>query len=171
MISPNHLGTVRQPTASQPLSMQSPQNSLPMQLLRAREVFMQRLRPHFRAHELTEQQWRVIRVLSEVNVMDMQGLARCCCIHPPSLSRIIPKLSARGIVLRLPGENDHRRVSVQLTTAGRTMVAAVGTDVWGSYAGMLKDIGPERIAAVTVALANLIEAMGGEAIVPTGEDG
>lgn len=141
-----------------------------MQLLRAREVFMQRLRPHFRAHELTEQQWRVIRVLSEVSVTDMQGLARFCCIHPPSLSRIIPKLSARGIVLRLTGESDHRRISVQLTTTGRALVAAVGTDVWASYTELLGEIGPDRVTAVTTALSSLIKAVGGETIVPSGED-
>ena len=38
--------------------------SLPMQLLRAREAVMQRFRPHLRGHDMTDQQWRVVRVLA-----------------------------------------------------------------------------------------------------------
>ena len=34
--------------------------SLPMQLLRAREVLMQEFRPHLRKQGLSEQQWRVL---------------------------------------------------------------------------------------------------------------
>ena len=39
--------------------------SLPIALLRARETVMHRFRPLLASHDLTEQQWRVIRVLGE----------------------------------------------------------------------------------------------------------
>lgn len=145
--------------------------SLPMQLLRAREAMMQRFRPVLRAHELTEQQWRVLRILSEVEVTDMQGLARSCCIHPPSLSRIVPKLNARGLVMRLPGEVDHRRISVQLTPAGESLIASVGNEVWAVYAALLDEIGPDCLQQATAALAVLVTALGAESILPTDEDG
>jgi hypothetical protein len=38
--------------------------SLPMALLKAREAVMVRFRPSLRAHGLTEQQWRVLRIMS-----------------------------------------------------------------------------------------------------------
>ena len=41
------------------------QRSLPMALLRARELLMERFRPMLSAHGVTEQQWRVLRVLHE----------------------------------------------------------------------------------------------------------
>ena len=39
--------------------------SLPIMLLRAREAVMKRFRPMLKAHGLSEQQWRVLRVLNE----------------------------------------------------------------------------------------------------------
>ena len=42
------------------------EHSLPMMLLRAREAVMGRFRPMLREFDLTEQQWRIIRVLAEV---------------------------------------------------------------------------------------------------------
>ena len=42
------------------------QRSLPMQLMLAREAVMQRFRPHLTANGMTDQQWRIIRALNEV---------------------------------------------------------------------------------------------------------
>ena len=161
----------RAPAAARGPVVPSARLSLPMQLLRAREAMMQRFRPALRAHELTEQQWRVLRVLSEAAVTDMQGLARSCCIHPPSLSRIIPRLSARGLVVRLLGEVDHRRISVRLTPAGEAMLAVVGAEVWTAYAALLDEIGEHCVEQATVALAALVEALGAESILPADEEG
>ncbi|MFT5000920.1 MAG: hypothetical protein ACI875_001925, partial [Planctomycetota bacterium] len=37
------------------------EKSLPIMLLRAREAVMRRFRPMLRLHDLSEQQWRVLR--------------------------------------------------------------------------------------------------------------
>lgn len=100
--------------------------SLPMQLLRAREVIMRRLKTHCTAHDLTEQQWRVIRVLAEARSTDMHRLAEGACIHAPSLSRIVPKLEARELIRRTPGVVDHRQVFIELSEAGRALFEAIG---------------------------------------------
>ncbi len=42
--------------------------SLPIALLRARESLMARFRPMLAAHGFTEQQWRVLRIVGEVDV-------------------------------------------------------------------------------------------------------
>ena len=49
--------------------------SLPMMLLKAREAAMSRFRPMLRKHNLTEQRWRVIRVIYEHNHIDAGELA------------------------------------------------------------------------------------------------
>ena len=54
------------------------QRSLPMQLMLAREAVMQRFRPHLNEHGLTDQQWRIVRALSEVEAMDIAALGRSC---------------------------------------------------------------------------------------------
>jgi hypothetical protein len=50
-------------------------HSLPMELLRAREAAMSRFRPVLREYGLTEQQWRVIRVLAEQDGIDASEVA------------------------------------------------------------------------------------------------
>ena len=48
---------------SSDIPMRSFGQSLPMELLKAREAAMARFRPMLRGHGLTEQQWRCLRVL------------------------------------------------------------------------------------------------------------
>ena len=43
------------------------EQSLPMELLKAREAAMARFRPMLRSHGLTEQQWRVLRALDHAD--------------------------------------------------------------------------------------------------------
>jgi hypothetical protein len=45
--------------------------SLPMQLMRARELVMQHFRAHLHEHDLTDQQWRIIRALAEAEAVEI----------------------------------------------------------------------------------------------------
>jgi len=44
--------------------------SLPMSLLRAREAVMRQFRPALRRHDLTEQQWRILRALAAIDAIE-----------------------------------------------------------------------------------------------------
>ncbi len=136
--------------------------SLVMQLIRAREAMMHRLRPLFRTADITEQQFRVMRMLGETQEVDMQRLARLCCIHAPSLSRIIPKLAARGFVTRVPGETDHRRIGVRLTREGHELVRTLGAEVLEAYGGLIEEIGPDCVTDACQALGTIIDRLGGD---------
>ena len=61
-------------------------HSLPMALLKAREAVMAGFRPDLEAHGLTEQQWRVLRVLTEHPGITAGELAEraACCSSPAS---------------------------------------------------------------------------------------
>ena len=83
--------------------------SLPMELLKAREAAMARFRPMLREFGLTEQQWRVIRVLAEYGRIDASELARRSMLLAPSLTRILQFLESQGLVRRLADKGDQRR--------------------------------------------------------------
>ena len=51
-------------------------DSIPLQLLKAREVTMGFFRPILQEIPLTEQQWRVIRALNEHQELESKQLAR-----------------------------------------------------------------------------------------------
>jgi homoprotocatechuate degradation regulator HpaR len=124
------------------------QRSLTMQLMLAREAVMQRFRPHLNEHGLTDQQWRIVRALNEVEAMDIAALGRACCLHTASLSRTLPNLEAGGLVSRRADKQDQRRVSVSLTAKGRKLFETVAPQSEAIYAQLAQDIGPQRIELI-----------------------
>ena len=60
-------------------------DSLTIALLQAREAAMAHFRPIVKRHNLTEQQWRIVRILAEHPSMDFHDLAFRACILRPSL--------------------------------------------------------------------------------------
>ena len=60
------------PTAS---NMRRFDQSLPMTLLKAHEAVLRTFIPHLRAHDLSTQQWRVMRALAESESLDVSELA------------------------------------------------------------------------------------------------
>jgi homoprotocatechuate degradation regulator HpaR len=162
------------PTKTQPKSpkiVKSParqlSRALPLQLLRAREAVMQRLRPHLNELGFTDQQGRIIRTLVEIDWIDMLELSRRCCIHPASLSRIIPRLDERGIVRRRPAADDARRVIVSLTRKGRAAFEMLSFESEVIYADLATELGTARLQELHRCLEALIDILGGaDATVP-----
>ena len=133
--------------------------SLPMLLLWAREAMMQRFRPGLHERGLTDQQWRIIRALVDAKSCEIYELAARCCMHPASLSRLLPKLAAKGIVARTTKAKDQRCVIVSLTPQGRKLFEngiAASNQI---YAQLARDIGADRIEHVTQVLEELIAAL------------
>jgi|HubBroStandDraft_6_1064221.scaffolds.fasta_scaffold05115_7 homoprotocatechuate degradation regulator HpaR len=136
--------------------------SLPMLLMRAREAVMQRFRPHLRDHDVTEQQWRILRVLAEQKTADMLDLSVRCSIQPPSLSRTIPLLEERGLVLRSTDSGDQRRTLVSLTAQGRSLFRTMSAESARIYANLESDIGTKRLAELYRVLDDLIAVAEGD---------
>ena len=61
---------------------------------------MARFRPILHARDVTEQQWRVIRVLGEESPLDASEVADRACVLAPSLTRIIRALEERRLISR-----------------------------------------------------------------------
>lgn len=133
--------------------------SLAMQLLRARELLMQRFRPHLNAYELTEQQWRVLRNLAEVDSMSNQQLSERCIIHPASLSRILPNLEGKGMIVREPTEEDRRHLTITLTRKGRKLIAKIAPENDEIFASIIEEVGEDVINDAYVALDVLNESL------------
>ncbi len=109
------------------------EHNLPLQLLKAREAAMASFRPMLRKHGLTEQQWRVLRVLSAYPDIDATTLAHRSILLAPSLTRILKHLEQTGYVARLQDPVDQRRATFSLTAAGSSKVARVAPDSEALY--------------------------------------
>lgn len=105
--------------------MQAPETnrSLPIALLRAREKVMGPIRGMLADVGVTEQQWRVLRVLDERGPLDPTEIADRSCLLLPSLTRILQTLDGKGLVSRAAHPTDRRRQVVTITGAGRHLIA------------------------------------------------
>ena len=120
---------------------------------------MAHFRPMLRRHDLTEQQWRVIRVLASEPQMDAGELARRAMLLAPSLSRILAHLESTGMVVREVDRTDQRRTSLKLTAAGRRKFRAVGPDSEALYGDIEARFGRKKLATLYGLLAELNEAI------------
>ncbi|MGH1505394.1 MAG: homoprotocatechuate degradation operon regulator HpaR [Acidimicrobiales bacterium] len=118
------------------------ERSLPMALMRARESVMRYFRPSLDDHELTEQQWRVLRALNGSDqALSVGELAGRTNLLGPSLSRMLVGLDERGLVRRQPGADDARRAEVSITDAGVTLVATIAPTSEARYRQIEAELG------------------------------
>ncbi|MEM7275882.1 MAG: homoprotocatechuate degradation operon regulator HpaR [Actinomycetota bacterium] len=135
--------------------------SLPMALLRARETAMRHFRPMLADHDLTEQQWRVLRALVTTDEpMEIGQVIDATFLLGPSLTRILANLGGRGLIDREVAAHDQRRALISLTPAGRDLVATVAPSSEAYYDEIERRFGTDRLAALMELLAHL-EAIGG----------
>ena len=120
-------------------------HSLPMELLKAREAAMARFRPVLREWGLTEQQWRVIRALSEYQPLDASELATRSFLLAPSLTRILKNLESQGLITRSADSNDQRRQVVSLSSKGQERFDQAAPESEDLYAEIEAEFGVDRL--------------------------
>jgi homoprotocatechuate degradation regulator HpaR len=119
--------------------------SLAISLLRAREAVMARFRPMLARHDVTEQQWRVLRVLGEGAPSDASELAERACILAPSLTRIIRALEEREMITREKHGDDGRRVRLAIAPKGLALIGEVAPESRAIYAELETRYGAEKV--------------------------
>jgi homoprotocatechuate degradation regulator HpaR len=136
--------------------------SLPMELLKAREAAMARFRPMLRDHGFTEQQWRVIRALSDYSGIDATELARRSFLLAPSLTRILQFLESENLVKRGSDSKDQRRAVFALTRKGRAVFAKVAPHSESLYATIEAEFGADKLEALYTLLAQFYGTLAAE---------
>ncbi|HEY4200652.1 MAG TPA: homoprotocatechuate degradation operon regulator HpaR [Devosiaceae bacterium] len=132
--------------------------SLPMSLLRAREAVMSNFRPMLMAHDVTEQQWRVLRVLGETEAVDASELAVRASILPPSLTRIIRTLRDRKLITRSKLNEDGRRVILSITPSGMQLLEKLTPERRAIYEAIETRFGTDKLEQLLDLLDTLIRS-------------
>lgn len=141
------------------LTLRAFEQSLPMELLRAREAAMSRFRPILRKHDLTEQQWRVIRVLADHPRTGASELAELSLLLSPSLTRILRLLEEKNLVKRGDDAKDLRRSVFQLTQKGQRLFERVAPDAHQRYQDIETQFGKERLRLLYNLLAEFSSSL------------
>jgi homoprotocatechuate degradation regulator HpaR len=131
--------------------------NLPRLLLQARESVMTHTRPSLREHGLSDQQWRVLRVLGEHGTVETGRVAREAYILGPSLTGVLARMERDGLVRRERDSADQRRTVVEATAKGKKLVEKLSHTVEAHYDWMEKSLGKQKLAQLYRLLDEVIE--------------
>lgn len=134
-------------------------NTLPIQLLHLRELLMVRFRAVFATVNITDAQWRVIRVINDVGTVDFSALSDLSIVAKPSLSRMLGSLESRGIVQRAVVAADQRQIELSLTPFGQSFIADLKPQIDEAYKSLAKDLGEIRMAQVLALVTDCIDVL------------
>ncbi len=84
-----------------------------------------------RSHDLSASQLRLLGILRD-REPEMLELAGYLGVDKSSVSGLVARAEARGLVERLPSGTDRRRVAVRLTDAGRAQRPVLETEVYSA---------------------------------------
>jgi len=118
---------------------------------------MSPIRKVLKDHDVTDQQWRVLRVLHENGLMDAKELARSACVLAPSLTRIIKYLEQSNMLTRRIDSKDGRRVLLEILPLGAELIESVTPEVQVIYQGLSDKYGAQKMSDLLDLLHDVVE--------------
>ena len=101
-------------------------------------------------------EWRVLSCLAEGHPMAIGVLAELVLQKQPTLTKIVDRMEADGLVSRTEDVGDRRRVLVAITPKGRGIVSDLIAKARAHEGRILGDYGPAQQARLKSALKTLI---------------
>jgi homoprotocatechuate degradation regulator HpaR len=129
----------RKPREARPLNCRN----LPLMMLQAREHVIAHFRPLLNANGVTEQQWRIVRLLLETGPLEPRQIGERCNLSSPSLAGVLARMEQLGLVGRKRLPNDQRRVIVSLTARSRALAARLAPRIEAVYAHIEELLGAD----------------------------
>ena len=90
---------------------------------------------------ITEQQWRVLRVLSEFGTLDSKTLADRSSLLFPSLTRIATTMRKKGLITQTRDDKDRRRQFIAITPTGQSIINEYEDQAAEIVAGFKRTLG------------------------------
>ena len=134
--------------------------NLPRLLLQAREAVMAHTRPSLREQGLSDQQWRVLRVLgehaAEPGGVETGRVAREAFLLGPSLTGVLTRMERDGLIQRSRCPVDARRTVVRATAQGLALVDTLSQTIEAHYAWVESQLGKAALSQLYALLDELI---------------
>ena len=120
---------------------------------------MERFRPLLTENGLTEQQWRVIRALTENGPMEPREISDICTISSPSMAGVLARMEALELITKERFTDDQRRILVSLTKKSIGLVRVISKDLEARYRELERTVGPEVVERVYSAIDDLLAGL------------
>ena len=109
------------------------------------------------AHDLSPIQVRVLGILRD-REPGMLELARYLELEKSSLSGLIDRAEARGLVERVPSPDDRRATTVRMTARGRQLARAVTSQVEAEVAALVAVLSEKDRARLTGLVGSIVNS-------------
>ena len=119
--------------------------SLPIALLRARETIMEPVREMLSRSQISEQKWRILRVVEEIGPVEQTVIAKRACLLLPSLTRLMHAMETDGLLTRVPSTTDRRKSIVSITDSGRALIDEHSTESVALFDRIEQQFGSQRL--------------------------
>lgn len=102
------------------------------------------------------EQYRVLRELDRANGQTMGDLAAAVFVDAPTLTKIIDRMIAGGLVFRSPDPHDRRKVLIFLSESGQSTLADLKTLVEGPEDRLVGPLAPGDVRQLRALLQSLL---------------
>ena len=109
------------------------------------------------AEEVTEEQWRILQVLSDEQGRSMGDLAELVLMNHPALTKNIDRLVSRNLVQRAADAQDNRKVLVYISDLGLEVVSRLKISVDAHHGALEEAMGPRKVEQLKKLLKRFIE--------------
>ena len=130
-------------------------------LISAKEALIGPMQQGLREFDVTEPQWRILRVINDHGSTDTSGIAKACHLHAPSVTRILKELERRKLVERSTDPADRRRTLASLTPEGLRVVEMASQHIAAVMRLCADRFGAQRLDLLASELRALSLAIGG----------
>ena len=130
--------------------------NLPLLMLQTREHLIACFRPVLNANGITEQQWRIVRLLLDTGPLEPRQIGERCSLSSPSLAGVLARMDQMGLVRRKRLPDDQRRVSVSLTARSRALAVRMAPQIEDIYVRIEELLGAQFTASLYRALDEVI---------------
>ncbi|WP_226561603.1 MarR family transcriptional regulator [Salipiger thiooxidans] len=144
-------------SSSFPFDIPYSERSLAIACTRGRHAVVSHFSELLKEVDLTEQQWRVLRIIADFAPLPLSELSQRSCIHKVSMTRIIRALSKRGLIFTEKDSEDQRSQKADLTMAGREFVEELRPKSETIARGIVERFGPENAAQLLHLLNKLAQ--------------
>jgi homoprotocatechuate degradation regulator HpaR len=130
--------------------------NLPQLFLKARANLMSHFRPILSRFGLTDQQWRIFRVLDEHGQLEPRELCDLCQISSPSMTGVLKRMEELDLIRRCDVKGDQRRV-LRFVRAGDALMLKIAPLIDVQYQYVEQAFGSEAIDELIAALERFNE--------------
>lgn len=112
------------------------------------------LNERLKRHGIQIEAWRILETLEAGQRLTMGQLAEIVLMNPPTLTKLVDRMVADGLVHRQVAQKDHRQINVLPTALGKKRMMQIRREVEDQDASITAELGPAEVK-------NLLELLRG----------